>query len=652
MKVIIKIAPFLLFLSFLAAASETGRVERGPLVIEGIPEIPPALSERLRQYANTRSARFADWLPNGGGLLVTTRFGDTRQVHRVAEPGGAREQLTFFEEPVYAALASPSADVNGFIYERDVGGSEFYQLYFFDLATGRSTLLTDGESRNGEVIWANDGRRYVYQSSRRNGQDFDLWIGDVTRPGAETMVLSEGGVWYPHDWSPDDRQLLVERYISRNESQLYVLDLASTTLTPLLPAGEQVAVINSRFAPDGAGVYYTSDEGAEFVGLRYWNIATGDSRAMTAELPWDVEDFAVSEDGRMLALLANTDGASRLRVIRLATGEQRELPGLPSGVASSLRFEPGGRRLALALSTPRSPGDVYTVDLAAGELVRWTRSELGGLDAANLQSPDLIRFPTFDRADGGRRTIPAWFYRPAGEGPFPGVIGIHGGPEVQDRPVFRASTQFMVNELGVAVLRPNVRGSSGYGKTYLKLDNGRLREDSVRDIGALLDWIEQRPDLDPERVAVVGGSYGGYMVLASLVHYGDRLRAGVDVVGISNFVTFLENTEAYRRDLRRVEYGDERDPSMRAFLDGISPNRHAGRIRSPLFIAQGLNDPRVPVTESEQMVEAIRANGGEVWYLMAKNEGHGFARKSNRDYFTAAMMMFFEQHLLPPPARD
>jgi dipeptidyl aminopeptidase/acylaminoacyl peptidase len=270
---------------------------------------------------------------------------------------------------------------------------------------------------------------------------------------------------------------------------------------------------------------------------------------------------------------------------------------------------------------------------------------VGGLDPAGFVEPELVHYPTFDQVDGRPRAMPAYVYRPRGAGPHPVIVYIHGGPEGQYRPGFSSTSQLWVATLGAAVVAPNVRGSSGYGKTYVALDNGTKREDSVADIGALLDWIATQPDLDPGRVAVVGGSYGGYMVLASLTHYSDRLRAGVDIVGISNFVTFLEHTQGYRRDLRRVEYGDERDPEMRTFLDGISPNRHADRIKVPLLVAAGANDPRVPASESSQIVEAVRGRGYDVWFMKALDEGHGFRKKGTRDLYDQIVVLFLQQHL-------
>lgn len=320
---------------------------------------------------------------------------------------------------------------------------------------------------------------------------------------------------------------------------------------------------------------------------------------------------------------------------------------LPMGLVGLGAFSPDGRQLALALNSPDSPSDVYTLELADdplghGDLIRWTYSEVGGLDPSTFVVPELIHYPTFDDRD-----IPAFVYRPRGPGPHPVVIRIHGGPESQSRPVFSSLFQGWIHELGIAVLDPNVRGSSGYGRTYVELDNGMLREDAVRDIGALLDWISAQPDLDQNRVMVFGGSYGGYMVLASLIHYSDRLRGGVNIVGISDFISFLENTEAYRRDLRRAEYGDERDPEMRAFFERISPLRNSDRITAPLFVIHGQNDPRVPVTEAEQIVEQVRANDRPVWYMNALNEGHGFARRDNQDLVRDLVVLFFQEHLVP-----
>lgn len=619
----------------------------GKRIVENIPEIAPALSEGLQRYENTRAASPAGWAADGSGMLITTRFGSTTQVHRVKAPGAAREQLTFFDEPVRSVVANPKRP--GFVFGRDSGGSEFWQLYWFDLTTREVRLLTDGKSRNASPVWSPDGRRLAYSSTARNGKDTDVWVLDLDGATPPRAVVTEGGSWSASGFSPDGRELLVRRYVSIADSRPGVVTLADGALKMLPIDGGKAAFGAMAFSPDGRGVYYTSDEESEFLRLRYHDIRSRRAAVLGGNAPWDVQEFAVSPDGTRVAFVRNEDGYGALHLLDGATHAELPLPAIPRGVVSGLEFSGDGKRLAFGVNAPTSPGDAYSIDLASNTLSRWTESEVGGLDRATFVQPELVRFPTFDRDKGRRRTIPAFYYRPAraaADAGHPVVIQIHGGPEGQARPTFSADIQYLVNVLGVAVLVPNVRGSSGYGKRWLALDNGRLREDSVKDIGALLDWIARRPELDASRVAVYGGSYGGYMVLATMARYSDRLRAGIDIVGISNFVTFLENTESYRRDLRRAEYGDERDPEMRAFLEKISPTTNAHRIRIPLFVAQGANDPRVPASEAAQIVDTVRANGGEVWFLQFPDEGHGFRKKANVDFFRAAVMQFWKEKLI------
>ena len=638
--------------------AQEARREEGNLVFENVPEIPERIAEGLQRYENVRSAGLSGWMPGGEGILIGTRFGETGQVHHVTEPGGARRQLTFFDEPVGGAEPSPNPDVQGFLFSKDVGGSEFYQIFFYDLETGDYRMLTDGESRNGGALWSNGGEEFVYFTTKRNGTDWDLYVQDITGADSARAVLEAGGTWFPSDWAPGDTTLLVTRYVSINESRPHLLDVRTSELTPFDPHGVpdsvQVAYGGGLFAKDGSGIYFTSDYESEFRRLRFYDFDADSVQTLTSDIDWDVEGFTLSDDGRRLAFTVNEDGIGKLHVRETATGADVQTPALPTGLVYGLAFSPDGGRLAMTLNTPTTPGDVYSFELGSSEsfelgsseLTRWTYSETGGLSAERFAEPELVRYETFDEVDGQPRTIPAFLYKPEGDGPFPVLVDIHGGPEGQERPYFNSTTQYLVSEMGIAVLAPNVRGSSGYGKSYLLLDNGFKREDSVQDIGALLDWIGGQPELDADRVAVYGGSYGGYMVLSSMTHYNDRLRAGIDIVGISNFVTFLENTQDYRRDLRRAEYGDERDPEMRAFLEEISPTTNAAKITKPLFVAQGLNDPRVPASESEQMVEVIREGGGEVWYFLAKDEGHGFSKKSNRDAFNQAAALFLETYLL------
>ncbi|MEM1179845.1 MAG: prolyl oligopeptidase family serine peptidase [Acidobacteriota bacterium] len=629
-------------------AVDVPRVERGQLVLEGIPEVPQRIADDLRRYQSTRSAGFRGWHPEGRGILITTRFGDTNQIHWVESPGGTRRQLTFFQEPVPTALPSPAAASSGFLYARDVGGSEYFQIFYYDFATGESRLLTDGASRNGSPSWDADGSRFAFFSTARNGRDWDVLIG--TPDGKRTTVLEANGAYIPGDFSPDGRFLIVTRLVSVRENHPALLDLESGELTPLHEG--DAAVSNAfRFTPDGKELYFASNKDGEFRKLYRRHLETGSVETLSDSIGWDIESVVLSPDGSKLAFTINENGSSRLFLKDTETFKDLPLPALPTGRIRALAFRPDGQHLGFEMERPSQSGDAYSIDLDATRLVRWTFSENAGLPEDHFVEPELIHYPTFDTVDGGGpRQIPAIYYKPPGDGPHPVIIRIHGGPEGQSRPGFDANLQYWVRELGAAVILPNVRGSSGYGRNYLQLDNGFLREDSVKDIGSLLDWIAEQPQLDSDRVAVYGASYGGYMVLASMIHYGDRLRAGVDIVGISNFVTFLTNTKDYRRDLRRVEYGDERDPAMRAHLEKISPTARASELTKPLLIGQGLNDPRVPASESEQMVAEIRKAGGDVWYFLAKDEGHGFRKRPNRDAFQAAVVLFLEKHLLQPAA--
>jgi dipeptidyl aminopeptidase/acylaminoacyl peptidase len=616
------------------------RHEYGDLVFDNIPAPDPALAARLARYLESRQASLLDWLPDGA-LLVATRFGDTEQVHRVASPLSTREQLTFYAEPVSIARAAESG--GGFVFLKDKGGDENSQVYYRDPAGGVREL-THGDFIHGSPVWAHDGKRVAFYGNDRDGASYDVYVADVTSGAAPQLIV--GGrqdSWYPLDWSPGDAKLLVLRYVSISEGYLYLADAASGALTALDTGGRKIGIRGAKFAPDGRGIYVLSDEDGEFAALRLADPVTHQSRRVTPELGWDVEEFDASPDGRYLAYVVNQDGRSRLTVEDTQTHGQVSPAGLPEGVITRIAFDRAGHRLGLSVESAETPRDVYSYDLERGRLERWTRSEPGPLDSRALVAPELVRFPTWDKVAGHPRMLSAYVYRPRQAVHCPVVIDIHGGPESQFRPRWDPFIQFLVNELGMAVVAPNVRGSSGYGKSFLALDNGELREDALRDIGSLLVWIAAQPAFDRTHVAVMGTSYGGYMTLASLVTYGERLRGGIDVAGISNFVTFLTHTAAYRRDLRRAEYGDERDPHMRAFLERISPLTNASRIKRPLLVVEGQNDPRVPASESEQLVWRVRAAGGEVWYLTAKGEGHGLRKKTHRDAYLETAATFLQR---------
>jgi len=615
------------------------------LVAEGIPSIPSSLADEVGRYTEFRSAALSSWHPSRREMLITTRFGDTNQIHLVKLPGGARTQLTFSPERSGAASYRPKTG-DSFVFNRDVGGNEFYQYYRYDLADGDITLLSDGKSRNTGWNWSNAGDRAVYNSTRRNGSDTDLYLINPSDPKTDRMLLQlSGGGWSVADWSPDDRKLLLNEDVSANESYIWLVDVASGDKNLLTPKGavDKVNYGPARFSKDGRGVYLTTDKDSEFMRLAYMDLTAKQLTFLASQIKWDVDSFALSPDGKTIAFVTNEDGVSRLHLLETKSRKEKTAPTLPVGTISALRWHENGRDLGFNFSSARTPADVYSVDVRSGRVDRWTESETGGLNTNQFAQAELVKWTSFDG-----RSISGFLYRPPAKfsGPRPVVINIHGGPEGQSRPGFLGRSNYYLNELGVAMIFPNVRGSTGFGKTFLKLDNGFLREDSYKDIGALLDWIKTQPTLDANRIMVTGGSYGGHMTFAVAQRYNNKIRASLPVVGISNLVSFLERTESYRRDLRRVEYGDERDPKMREFMLRIAPLNNAANITKPMFIVAGGNDPRVPVNEAQQMVRTLRENKTPVWYLMAKDEGHGFAKKKNQDFQFYATVMFMRAYLL------
>jgi dipeptidyl aminopeptidase/acylaminoacyl peptidase len=623
------------------ADTKSDAVEKpAALVADGIPEIPRELAARTRPYLEYRTATFLGWQPTDRSMLIATRFGNTSQVHRVARPDGARTQLSFEEDPIAGASAAPRVgDV--IVVQKDVGGDEFYQLY--RLENGRLALLTDGKSRNEFGAWSKDGTLVGYSSTRRNGTDTDLYVVNPRDPKTDRRVAEcKGGGWEFADFSPDGTHAVVLEYISITHSNLWLLDLASGVMKPIGDRSKPVAYGNAQFAPDGT-LWVTTDQGSEFLRLGTIDLKSGKFTSRNPDPRWDVEMFDVSDDGRFVAYALNDAGRSTLRLLDVATGRARTAP-LPAGTMSSLEVAPWGD-VGLTLASARSPADAFSVDPATLAVTRWTVSETGGLDASLNVEPEMVETKSFDGLP-----ISGFLYRPDAAR-FPGrrplIVNIHGGPESQSRPGFLGRNNYLVNELGIGIFYPNVRGSAGYGKSFVSLDNGPFkREDSVRDVGAFLDVLAADPRLDPKHFGVTGGSYGGYMCYASAIFFDDRLKGATCVVAISSFVTFLENTQGYRRDLRRVEYGDERDPKQRAKLDAISPLNRAKEIRVPIFVVTGANDPRVPASEADQIIAAIRSNGGTAWHLLGRDEGHGFGRKANQDYQFWASLLFWQETLL------
>jgi len=614
------------------------------IVSENVPKIPESIAEKAGRYSSYRSASFADWHPRRRQMLISTRFGDTPQLHLVGSPGGARTQLTFFTDSVTTGRFHPNGG-DYIVFPKDMGGGEWFQLYRYDVKTGNVTLLTDGKSRNLMGPFSSGGDQIAYMSTRRTGKDTDLWLMNPENPKSDHLLTQlNGGGWQPLDWSPDDKKILLLEERSINESYLWLVDAATGERTALTPVEtkDKISYGEARFSKDGKGIYTTTDRDSEFHRLAYLDLATKQPEFLTSNIPWDVETFDLTRDGSKIAFLTDEDGVSVLRVMDAATRKMMPLPKLPNGVIRGLRWRRDGRELAFTLNNARSPGDCYSLDVTAGKLERWTTSE-SEVKTDGFPDAELVKWKSFDG-----RMISGFLYKPPAKftGKRPVLVVIHGGPEGQSQPSFLGRNNYLLNELGIALIYPNVRGSTGYGKAFSLLDNGFRREDTYKDINALFDWIAEQPNLDAERIGVTGGSYGGHMTLAVSTFYSGRIRCSVDVVGMSNLVTFLEHTEAYRRDLRRVEYGDERDPRTREFLEKIAPMNNIEKIKKPMLVVAGKNDPRVPVSESQQIFDALKAQGTPAWFIMAKDEGHGFRKKQNQDYQFYATVAFLQEYLL------
>jgi len=559
---------------------------------------------------------------------------------------GKSVQLTKGKEPVRAASYEPKRG-DYILISRDTGGDEAAQIYKLDPKSLHETQLTPAGERHALGPWNSAQDKVIISSSAldRNGKreqaTVDVYAIDPLQPEARFKLTTlVGAGWRVVRWLDRDNRIIASEYQSSTSSKVWSIDLAT---------GKKTDIGTGEAEPDDDTTdrwLYRKRFDGDFGKLSRVDVRTGERQWVTKDFENDVDSWSIAKGGKRIAALVNANGHAQLKLFD-ADLKPLPVPTLPSGLISSVSWHRNGRDLALAIESAESPGEVFSLDVENGAVTRWTQHPV----VAGVKRPFVEAEPIIWRSFDGM-SITGFMHRPnPGQflGKRPVIISIHGGPESQSRPGFRGRSNYWMNERGYAMIYPNVRGSSGFGKRFLEADNGKKREDSVKDIGALLDWIHAQPDLDPTRVAVMGGSYGGYMVLASATTYGSRLSAAFNSVGISHFVTFLENTETYRRDLRRSEYGDERDSDMRKFLDSISPLTHAHKIKLPLMVSHGKNDPRVPYTEAEQIVKKVRANGLPVWYLLAEDEGHGFAKKANADYQFAAMTSFYGKFLEKRP---
>ncbi|EMA60849.1 S9 family peptidase [Halorubrum kocurii] len=607
----------------------------------------------IERYLNVRNAGGADLGPDGrlSFLLNTTGTG---QVWSLDEPLGWPEQHTFFEESVSFIDSSPERAEA--VFGMDEGGNERAQLYLLNYESGEITDLTDRpESKHRWGGWDGEGDRFAFASNRRDQSVFDVYVQARDATGDDAELVYEGDGWLSvAGWSPSDDRLIVHEAHSSFDHDVYTLELDTGDLTHHTPHEGDVRYGSPEWGPDGEGLYLVTDRDSDTLRLERLDLATGGFSVVAsgdgperasgagdggddaddapakpgADDGWNVDGVAVHEESRRVVYSRNVDGYTEITVGELVEPDRIDpfpAPDLPEGVAGGVSFGPDGDRFAITATGSTHNANVHVVDATTGESERWTAASTAGIPPDTFVEPELVHYPTFDG-----REIPAFFSVPETEPPeggYPVVVDIHGGPESQRRPAFASVKQYLLNN-GYAVFEPNVRGSSGYGKAYAALDDVEKRMDSVADVRAGVEWLHDHPEVDPDSVVAMGGSYGGFMVLAALTEYPELWAAGVDIVGIANFVTFLENTGDWRRSLREAEYGSLEED--REFLESISPINNIEAIESPLFVLHGANDPRVPVDEAEQIVEEAREQGVPVRKLIFDDEGHGFAKLENR----------------------
>ncbi|MGA9772994.1 MAG: prolyl oligopeptidase family serine peptidase [Blastocatellia bacterium] len=636
---------FILAVNISLARQSDEIIPSDSLIMDGIPKISASLAKRVNLYKNAYGYPLAGWDPSRRELWIKALAGTGTWISRVETPGSIPKPLISIQTGgVYDVYFQPQGKY--LVYNKDTDGNETFQFFLYDIATRESKPITDAKSRSTEPVWSNAGDRIIYSSSPPNGKGVDLsLINPFESQSNRQLAQGQGNYLKVYDWSPDDRTAVFCDFASNTTSTLWLIDIASgeKTLLSSLSGTDADYYDVPQFGKDGKGIYIITDLDSQFRRLAYLNLATGQYKYLSDHIKWDVEDFKLSPDGKTLAFITNEDGISRLHLLDTGTGKEKMAPSMPVGIISDLRWHSNSIDIGFNFKSPRTPNDIYSLDTNTCKTELWSRGIIGQLDVEKPPKPELIHWNSFDG-----KPISGFLYRPTGTftGKRPVIIDIHGGPEEQYRPGFGYGDNYYINELGIVKIFPNVRGSTGYGKAFVNLDNGLLRNDAVKDVGALLDWIRKQPDLDADRVMVQGASHGGYMALSVAANYSDRIKAALADSGPSNLVTFIENTAGWRRDLQRREYGDERDPKTREFLGKIAPVNNVEKIKKPLMIIQGQNDPRVPVAEARLMVTALKKRAIPVWYLLAKDEGHAWTKQSNWDFRLYAIALFVQDHLL------
>lgn len=632
-----------LLLACVPATSAQGFVAPGKNIeAVGVPPIPASLAKDVEPYKGQYGLPLAGWNPTRREVWLKG-LSSVTWISRVITPGFIPIPSTYIREGgIYDIYFQPQGKY--LAYTRDAAGNEIFHLYIYDMGSGNSTLLSDGKSRSTEPVWSNAGDKIVYSSTPASGIGVNLRILDRLDPKADRPLVQSSGTYLKaYDWSPDDKQIVYCDFSSNTTAMVWLTDATSGNKTLLSPKGDQAEFYDyPQFSKDGKGVYVVTDHDSDMRRIAYIELANRKISYVPSDAKWDVDEFQLSPDGKTLAYITNEDGISRLHLLDVVAGNERSASQLPIGIISDLKWNKDSTEVAFDFKSPQTPNDVYSVNSQTGKAELWAKSETKGVDTSKFAQAELIHWPTFDG-----RTVSGFLYRPPTKftGKRPVIIDIHGGPDEQYRPTYNYEENYFLNVLGVAKIYPNVRGSTGYGKTFAHLDDGQRREDAVKDIGALLDWIKTQPYLDSDRVMIEGGSYGGYLALSAAYTYSARIRGTISDSGITNLLSDAEHTDAWRRDIERLEFGDERDPKIRQFMENTAPVANAKKIGKPLLIFQGANDPRVPVSEAASLVAATK-DRIPVWYVLAKDEGHGFTQQENRDYKTYATILFVKEFLL------
>ena len=621
----IVLAALLFTLHLIGQDSETP--DAGPL---------EAMVRRIARIGYCSSPTFS---PTGDRIAFVSNISGVPQIWIEPIQGGWPAKVTSFDDPAGMVKWSPATERLAFSLAP--GGGMNQQIYLVN-PDGRSLrrITHGGKENNWLGEWSHDGKVLTLASNRRSGNSMDAYTYGAG--GLRLRVKNPGIGWFT-DISRDHLHGILYRMVNRGDSNLYLIDLANgkeTLLTPHRPPGN---FDGGAFSPDGRTVYFASDKDRDRIALAAVQLdkegQPGGAEVMAFRDDADLQAFTITRDGSMAALLWNVAGKNELVWLDLTTGDSRPGPALPGEIAGAgMSFSVDGKRLVMTISGAALPPDIWLCDVARETFHQVTRSPHAGVDLAELIRPTLVRFRSHDGLE-----LTGWLYRaPDGGGTGPVVLSFHGGPEGQDRPSFRSDYQALL-AAGISVFAPNVRGSAGFGKRFVNLDNGALRWNAVKDIRACVDYLVREGVADPKRVGIMGGSYGGYMVMAGLTEYPHLFAAGANLYGVVNFQTFFEHTEDWMAEISKVEYGDP--DTQGDMLRALSPIHKADRVVAPTLVLHGANDTNVPVIEAEQVVENLKRRGVPVEYILFPDEGHGFRKTANRTRSTVAIVEWFDKYL-------